>query len=288
MNQVVPQRRVFGEILDYKKYYGPGLKRASVEDLARAAGGMEAAMRAADAITTSCASYANALSSFLEPASVNLSNASCSRHVKSAWRVQNLTYNESYIGLNRGLEIAALEHGSTQIDNELEDDLLPDREFILMWCRQNGLGHLETSALDGTGVETAIQAVVMLVLSASRSTENKDAYSNEHRVADRRKYRPKINFLMENANAGSLGAFTDEIMEIFDAMRVRKSETKIHCHEFIAAGFSHCKLDYGCNNKLICFNFVVDIIFIFTLNKNCCFVPVFLFVLCFGVSCIRS
>ena len=87
------------------------------------------------------------------------------------------------------------------------------------------------------------------------------------------------------ANAESLGAFTEEIMEIFDAMRVRKSETKIHWHDFIAAGFSHCKLDYSSNNKLICFNFVVDIIFIFTLNKNCCFVAVFLFVLCFGVSC---
>ena len=50
--------------------------------------------------------------------------------------------------------------------------------------------------------------------------------------------------LMEHANAGSLGALTEEeVMEIFDAMRVRKSETKIHWHEFIAAGLSQCKVD---------------------------------------------
>ena len=68
---------------------------------------------------------------------------------------------------------------------------------------------------------------------------------------------------MDLANAESLGAFTEEVMETFDAVRFRKSETKMHWHEFIAAGFSHCKVDYSCNNKLICFNFVVDIIFIY-------------------------
>jgi len=38
--------------------------------------------------------------------------------------------------------------------------------------------------------------------------------------------------LMENAGAGSLGALTEEEVEdIFNAMRVRKTETRIHWHE---------------------------------------------------------
>ena len=84
--------------------------------------------------------------------------------------------------------------------------------------------------------------------------------------------------LMENAGAGSLGALTEEEVEdIFNAMRVRKTETRIHWHEvrndmlwlvlewpcalyslmllpldassvfllvqFIAAGLSHCQVD---------------------------------------------
>ena len=45
--------------------------------------------------------------------------------------------------------------------------------------------------------------------------------------------------LMTNAGAGSLGALTEaEVEDIFNAMRVRKTETRIHWHEFIAAGLS--------------------------------------------------
>eukprot|EP00979_Chaetoceros_neogracilis_P002399 scaffold410_cov267-Chaetoceros_neogracile.AAC.47 len=50
--------------------------------------------------------------------------------------------------------------------------------------------------------------------------------------------------LMRGAGAGSLGALTEEeIEDIFNAMRVRKTETRIHWHEFIAAGLSQCKVD---------------------------------------------
>lgn len=50
--------------------------------------------------------------------------------------------------------------------------------------------------------------------------------------------------LMTNAGAGSLGALTEEEVEdIFNAMRVRKTETRIHWHEFIAAGLSQCSVD---------------------------------------------
>ncbi len=50
--------------------------------------------------------------------------------------------------------------------------------------------------------------------------------------------------LMENAEAGSLGALTEqEIQEIFNALRVRQSQPMIKWHEFIAAGLSQCKVD---------------------------------------------
>lgn len=50
--------------------------------------------------------------------------------------------------------------------------------------------------------------------------------------------------LLETAEAGSLGALTEaEVEGIFDALRVRKCETKIRWHEFIAAGLSQCKVD---------------------------------------------
>jgi Ca2+-binding EF-hand superfamily protein len=50
--------------------------------------------------------------------------------------------------------------------------------------------------------------------------------------------------LIGNAAQGSLGALTEEEVEdIFNAMRVSKTETTIHWHEFIAAGLSHCKVD---------------------------------------------
>jgi calcium-dependent protein kinase len=50
--------------------------------------------------------------------------------------------------------------------------------------------------------------------------------------------------LLTNAGAGSLGALNeDEVEDIFNAMRVNKTETRIHWHEFIAAGLSQCQVD---------------------------------------------
>jgi len=50
--------------------------------------------------------------------------------------------------------------------------------------------------------------------------------------------------MMQGAEAGSLGALNEkEVEDIFNAMRVRKTETRIHWHEFIAAGLSQCKVD---------------------------------------------
>jgi calcium-dependent protein kinase len=52
------------------------------------------------------------------------------------------------------------------------------------------------------------------------------------------------NVLMENAEAGALGALTElEIEEIFDAIRIRKTEPTIRWHEFLAAGLSQARVD---------------------------------------------
>lgn len=132
--RVVPQRKIF--FVDYARlYYGPGLKQASVEDLVRAAGGVEAARRAGG-------SYGHVLSSTLEPV-VN-DAISSSQRLPSAWRDQTSSSESAFI------------HGIDPLYKSLDqledgDDVLPDRESILLWCRQHGLGHLETSALDGTG-----------------------------------------------------------------------------------------------------------------------------------------
>lgn len=50
--------------------------------------------------------------------------------------------------------------------------------------------------------------------------------------------------LLESAEAGSLGALTEqEIDDVFDAIRVKKSEPKIRWHEFLAAGLSQARVD---------------------------------------------
>lgn len=50
--------------------------------------------------------------------------------------------------------------------------------------------------------------------------------------------------LIENAEAGALGALTEEEVEdIFQALRVRKTEQTIRWHDFIAAGLSQCEVD---------------------------------------------
>jgi len=50
--------------------------------------------------------------------------------------------------------------------------------------------------------------------------------------------------LIGNASTGSLGGLTEEeVVDIFNAMRVRKGESSVHWHDFIAAGLSQCQVD---------------------------------------------
>ena len=58
--------------------------------------------------------------------------------------------------------------------------------------------------------------------------------------------------LLQNAEAGALGALTEEEVEdIFDSIRVRKSEPTIRWHEFLAAGLSQARVDD--RNLRLCF-----------------------------------
>uniref|UniRef100_A0A7S4QM22 Uncharacterized protein n=1 Tax=Ditylum brightwellii TaxID=49249 RepID=A0A7S4QM22_9STRA len=41
-----------------------------------------------------------------------------------------------------------------------EDGSLPDKDMVLLWCRRNGLHHVEVSALDGTGLDHAMELLV--------------------------------------------------------------------------------------------------------------------------------
>jgi calcium-dependent protein kinase len=50
--------------------------------------------------------------------------------------------------------------------------------------------------------------------------------------------------LMHNAEVGALGALNEqEVEEIFDSLRVRKSNTTIRWHEFLAASLSQAQVD---------------------------------------------
>jgi calcium-dependent protein kinase len=50
--------------------------------------------------------------------------------------------------------------------------------------------------------------------------------------------------LLENAEAGALGALTEqEIEDIFNSIRMRKTEPTIRWHEFLAAGLSQARVD---------------------------------------------
>ncbi|CAN0454659.1 unnamed protein product [Ectocarpus sp. 12 AP-2014] len=46
-----------------------------------------------------------------------------------------------------------------------------DKTRVVKWCEMQGMGHIETSAKDGTGVEVAMQAVAVLALEQKRKRE---------------------------------------------------------------------------------------------------------------------
>ena len=50
-----------------------------------------------------------------------------------------------------------------------------DQSAVLAWCSDNGYGHIETSARDGTGVRAAMEAIAALALDAQRHRRHQQA-----------------------------------------------------------------------------------------------------------------
>lgn len=202
MRVVVPQRQVFPGLGYARKYNGPGLKRASVEDIARAAGGMDA-LRATVVPSQQSSSYGTMLASSLEPPPHDCNSGNSiipvvGKSVKSAWSDQSSDYYQMIqkweSSSNNDITGSSGSSNSLQMTSEDDDDL-PDRESILLWCRQHGLGHMETSARVGTGVETAVNAVVMLALHTTSKSEGSahDGVTGRTAGSDVSHYRRKIN-----------------------------------------------------------------------------------------------
>jgi len=64
-----------------------------------------------------------------------------------------------------------------------EDSSLPSREMVILWCMRNGLKHVEVSALQGSGIEEAVDTLVALALEA-RLEEVKQGLYQEPRSRD--------------------------------------------------------------------------------------------------------
>jgi hypothetical protein len=59
-----------------------------------------------------------------------------------------------------------------------EEGSHPDLEMVLLWCMRNGLQHYEVSAATGQGVDTAIDALVVLSLESRKKDEEERNVAN--------------------------------------------------------------------------------------------------------------
>ncbi|CAM9222219.1 unnamed protein product [Phaeothamnion confervicola] len=50
-----------------------------------------------------------------------------------------------------------------------------DRDVVLKWCKMQGMGHVETSAKDGTGVQAAMEVVAALAVAQRRRRDEETA-----------------------------------------------------------------------------------------------------------------
>mmetsp|Transcript_31585 Transcript_31585/g.38631 ORF Transcript_31585/g.38631 Transcript_31585/m.38631 type:complete len:370 (-) Transcript_31585:205-1314(-) len=49
---------------------------------------------------------------------------------------------------------------------------LPNRKAVLQWCQKKGVKHVDTSAYDGSGINLAVDAIVLLALRSINEREN--------------------------------------------------------------------------------------------------------------------
>ena len=66
-----------------------------------------------------------------------------------------------------------LESGTWTSDKEYqeylkvaEDSCFPDRYMVKLWCKRNGLKHIEVSAMDGMGVQEAVDTMIEMALNS--------------------------------------------------------------------------------------------------------------------------
>eukprot|EP00559_Dactyliosolen_fragilissimus_P004552 CAMPEP_0184857798 /NCGR_PEP_ID=MMETSP0580-20130426/2943_1 /TAXON_ID=1118495 /ORGANISM="Dactyliosolen fragilissimus" /LENGTH=424 /DNA_ID=CAMNT_0027353607 /DNA_START=344 /DNA_END=1615 /DNA_ORIENTATION=+ len=74
--------------------------------------------------------------------------------------------------LSYGLEGASwtADHSYLESIITAEDGIRPDRDMVMLWCRRNGLKHVEVSALDGYGIKQAIDHAISLGLKSINDT----------------------------------------------------------------------------------------------------------------------
>ncbi len=88
-------------------------------------------------------------------------------HVPSRSISSDQTKNDLLSGGNEPLSYG-FENGTWTTDHEyrdclraVEDECFPDRYMVLLWCKRNGLKHVEISALDGTGEYKNMNAMIL-------------------------------------------------------------------------------------------------------------------------------
>ena len=81
-------------------------------------------------------------------------------------------------------------------DDQEEAECKDSQQTVLQWCRNNSYGHLETSAKDDIGIQTAMQTIAALALEAYKTNpkneeNSKKTTSNTRKINLNELYAPK-------------------------------------------------------------------------------------------------
>ena len=142
------------------------------------------------------------------------------------------------------------------MDRPTAKEVSRESRWLKMWSnRENGSDHNNTinpnvvKALVGFKEYSDMRKLLCEVLSFTLLPEQIQGLRQEFEKYDQEgtgeiTLNTLKKVLIGNASTGSLGGLTEEeVVDIFNAMRVRKGETSIHWHDFIAAGLSQCQVD---------------------------------------------
>lgn len=87
---------------------------------------------------------------------------------KDGFLAQERNFNENHIPLSYGMEGGAWTNDKEYLNclRTAEDACFPDNYMVLLWCKRNGLKHVGVSALDGMGINEAVDTMIDLTLSS--------------------------------------------------------------------------------------------------------------------------